>query len=89
MAIRQSGEANFPGPLVSDARIVRRREFQCRPQASLRPVDGAGREPLGQEAVAPFPKLGSAQQRDRLVQDHTGQMDARMLGVVGTAAARA
>src|SRR5262249_17249992 len=47
-----------------------------------------GASPLAQEAVAPFAKLGSAQQHDRLVQEHTGQMDARVLRVVPTAAAR-
>jgi hypothetical protein len=31
MGVRQSGEANFPGSLIRDAGIVRRREFQCCP----------------------------------------------------------
>jgi hypothetical protein len=52
--VRQSAEANFPGPLVCDARVDRCREFERRPQAGLCPVDGASREPLVQEAVAPF-----------------------------------
>src|SRR5262249_49247591 len=46
------------------------------------------REPLGQEAVAPLAKLGSAQEGDRLAQDRAGQVNARVLRVVGAAAAR-
>jgi len=76
--VRQSGEANFPGPLVCDARVVRRREFQCRSQARLCPVDGASREPLVQEAVAPLAKLGSAQEGNRLAQDRADQVNARV-----------
>ena len=64
-----------------------RREFAGRANASADPVDRGGFE-LAEQAVAPCFEFARREQRDRLCQQHGGQVTARVLGVVGIGAAR-